>query len=102
MVVTTLKTKGSVRNVETKVKRNYTRFNLEDYKTELLGKRWTKLYDIKDPTLIDSFITDTILEVLNVHAPVLKLKSGGKKYNEGKKLSERCLERIKERNRLEK
>ena len=95
MVVTTLKIKGIVRSMETKVKRNYTRFNLEDYKTDLLGMRWTKLYDIKDPTLIDTFITDTILQVLNEHAPLLKLKTGGKKYNEGNKLSERCLERIK-------
>ena len=70
MVVTTLKVKGCVRNVETMVKRNFSRFNLEEYKTELLGMKWSDVYDIKDPTLIDSFITDTILEVLNEHAPV--------------------------------
>merc|ERR1712240_552904 len=61
---------------------------------------WSKFYNLKDPTLIDSFITDNILEVLNVHAPVQKYKSGGKKYNEGKKLSGECVERIRERNRL--
>ena len=78
MVVTTLKIKGCVRNVETVLKRNFSRFNVEDYRTELSGMKWTKLYDLKDPTLIDTFITDTILEVLNVHAPIQKYKSGGK------------------------
>ena len=34
MVVTTLKVKGCVRNEETVVRRNFSRFNLEEYKTE--------------------------------------------------------------------
>ena len=100
MVVTTLKVKGCVRNVETVVKRNYSRFNYEEYNIDLLGKNWTGVYDLKDPTLIDSFITDTILEVLNVHAPIQKYQSRGNKYKEGKKLSGECVDRIKERNRL--
>ena len=39
MIVTTLKIKGCVRNEETVVRRNFSKFNLEAYQTELLGIR---------------------------------------------------------------
>ena len=57
------------------------------------------IYDIKDPTLIDYFITDRILSVLDVHAPILSFSSGGGK-NGNKNLSKECLFRIKNRNKL--
>ena len=65
-----------------------------------MGIRWSNIYDIKDPTLIDSFITENILSILDVHALIKIFKNGGSKLNENKKLSKECLERIRERNRL--
>ena len=100
IIVTTLKTKGFVSNEETVVRRNFSQFNAEVYQTELLGLRWSNIYDIKDPTLIDSFITENILSVLNLYAPIKIYKSGGSKYNGNKKYSKECIERIRERNRL--
>ena len=87
IIVTTLKTKGFVRNEETVVRRNFSQFNTEVYQMELLGLKWSNIYDIKDPTLIDSFITDNILSVLNLHAPIKIYKSGGNKHNGNKKYS---------------
>ena len=34
---------------------------------DLIGLKWSEIYDIKDPTLIDSAITDMILSVLDLH-----------------------------------
>ena len=89
IIVTTLKTKGLVRNEETVMKRNFSKFNIEAYQTELLGLRWSNIYDIKDPTLIDSFITENILSILDAHAPIKIFKNGGSKLNENKKIIKR-------------
>merc|ERR1712082_150193 len=61
VIVTTLKTKGNVVHQEVIVKRNYSKFNREDYLLDLMSLRWTEVYDLKDPTLIDTFITDKLL-----------------------------------------
>merc|ERR1711873_381230 len=92
--------KGCVRNEETVVRRNFSKFNLELYQMQLLGIKWSKIYDIKDPTLIDSFITENILEILDVHAPIKTFKMGGGSFKGSKFLSKKCLERIRERKRL--
>ena len=46
---------------------------------DLLGSKWSEIYDIKDPTLIESAITDIILSVLDKHAPITTFKTGGNK-----------------------
>ena len=66
---------------------------------DLMGLKWSELYDIKDTTLVDSFITDRILSVLDVQAPIVTFSSGGGKKG-NKNLSKECLFRIKERNKL--
>ena len=66
-----------------------------------MGLRWTEIYNIKDPTLIDSAITGNILSILNKHAPIVTFRTGGKKGG-NRNLSKECLDEIKTRNKLKK
>ena len=99
IIVTTLKTKGNVVHDEVIVKRNYSKFNREDYLLDLMSLRWTEVYDLKDPTLIDTFITDKLLSVLDKHAPIRTFKTGGIK-NRNRNISKECLQSIRNRNKL--
>ena len=67
---------------------------------DLLGLRWTHIYDIKDPTLIDSTIVDNIISVLDVHAPVKFFRTGSQKNKTSRKLSKECIYQIQNRNRM--
>ena len=102
LILTTVKIKGTVHNEEIFKKRNFSRFNETDYITELLGQRWSKVYDILDPTLIDSAITDLITNVLNKHAPIKTFKGGGGSRKGKINLSQECKQRIRNRNLLRK
>ena len=64
-----------------------------------MSLKWSDVYDIKDPTLIDTFIMDNILTVLDLYAPIKTFKSGGKK-NGNRKLSKECVYKIRNRNKL--
>ena len=61
-----------------------------------MGQKWSQVYDLTDPTLIENKITELLLEVLEQYAP-LKYRPK-KKNNTGPKLSSKCLELIKDRN----
>ena len=100
MVLTTLMVQGTVRNIETFKKRNFSKFDKESYLMDLMSLKRTNIYDIKDPTLIDSAIHENILSVLDKHAPISTFRTGGKKRQ--KILSKGCLEEIKVRNNLRK
>ena len=100
LVMTSLLTKGTVRNEETVIRRNFSKFSKEDFVMDLMGLKWSEIYDIKDPTLIDTAITDRIISVLDLHAPTQTYRSGGKKNVGNKKLSKDCLYRISNRNFL--
>ena len=54
LILATLKIKGIVCNEMITRRREYSRFNESDYITDLLGQRWTDVYDIMESTLIDS------------------------------------------------
>ena len=101
LILTSLLVKGSVRNIEVIKKRNYSNFNKDNYLMDLLGSRWSDIYDIKDPTLIDTAITDLIVSVLDKHAPIISFKTGGNKKGNSY-LSKECLALIRERNNLRK
>ena len=100
LVLTSLLTRGIIRNEEITKRRDLSKFNKESYLMDLMGRKWSSLYDLKDPTLIDTAITDNILEVLNLHAPIRTFKSGGNKSAGNKKLTKECLSRIRNRNML--
>ena len=100
LILATLKIRGSVRNEEIITRRNFSKFNETAYLMDLMGLRWSEIYDIKDPTLNDSAITDRILSVLDIHAPVQTFRVGGRKNDGNKKLSKECLYRIRYRNKL--
>ena len=100
MVLTTLKIKGTVYNEEISKRRDNSRFNKTDYLTDLLGQRWSVVYDIVEPTLIDSAITEILTSVLDRHAPVKTFKGGGGSKKGKQQLSYECLKRIRNRNTL--
>ena len=47
--------------------------------TDLLGLGWSHIYDLVDPTLIDSAITDNITSILDLHVPVRTFRTGSQK-----------------------
>ena len=65
--------------METSVRRDYSKFNEKDFKTYLLRLRWSHIYDLVDPTLIDSAIKDNITSILDLHAPVRTFRTGSQK-----------------------
>ena len=68
IVVTTLKTKGNVRHEETVIRRDYSKFNKELYLLDLMGIKWSEVYDIKDPVIINSLITENIWEKMIIRS----------------------------------
>ena len=59
-----------------------------------MGQKWSQVYDLTDPTLIENKITELLLEVLEQYSP-LKYRPK-KKNNTGPKLSSKGLELIKD------
>ena len=41
-----------------RVKRYFSNFHKEDYLSDLLGQKWSDIYDLNDPTLNANSITD--------------------------------------------
>ena len=65
-----------------------------------MGQKWSQGYDLTDPTLIENKITELLLEVLEQYVPLKYLPK--KKNYTGPKLSSKCLELIKDRNKKKK
>ena len=40
------------------------------YLIDLMGQKWSQVYDLTDPTLIENKITELLLEVLEQYAPL--------------------------------
>lgn len=43
--------------------RDYRKFDLKMYKLELLGPKWTKVYESKDPSVVAAVITELMMNV---------------------------------------
>ena len=76
------------------------KFNGNEFLTNLLGLKWTHIYNIKNPILIDSAITENITSVLDIHAPVKSFRIGNYKNKTSKNISKECINQILNRNRL--
>ena len=96
-------TKGNVSTKEATKKETITilmKKRKKDYLIDLKGQKWSQVYDLTDPTLIENKITELLLEVLEQYSP-LKYRPK-KRKNTGPKLSSKCLELIKDRSKKEK
>ena len=67
LILSTVLVKGSVRNLEITKRRNFSNFNKDEYLLDLMGLKWSNIYNLKDPTLIDSAITENIFYFRWVH-----------------------------------
>ena len=99
IILTTVLTKGNVSTTEATKKRDYRNFdkNRKDYLMDLMGQKWSQIYDLMDPTLIENKITELLLDVLEKYAQLKYLPK--KKNHTGPKLTSKCLDLIKDRNR---
>ena len=76
------------------------KLNIEDFKLDLMGQKWTDFYQLKSVDEMAGFLDKTLGTVLDSYIP-RKIRT--KKLGKGdSKLSDQCLENIKERNKLRK
>ena len=69
IILITVLTNGNVSIKEATKRRNYHKFEAENYLTDLMGQKWSQVYDFTDPTLIENKITELLLNVLGKYAP---------------------------------
>ena len=98
IILTTLLLKGSISTREATRTRNYKNFDVKAYLADLMGQKWSLVYNYTDPTLIDNQITYLLMFVLEQYAP-MTYKPKRKSYD-GIKLSPECLDLIKTKNQL--
>ena len=80
IILTTVLTNGNVSTKEATKRRNYHKFEAENYLADLMGQKWSQVYNFTDPTLIEDKITELLLYVLDWYAPL--------KYKPKKKVME--------------
>ena len=65
LVMGLFKLTGSVGTNSSTRARDYRKVDLEMYKLELLGMKWTKVYESKDPSVVAAVIIELMINVLD-------------------------------------
>ena len=101
LILVNMKITGNVTIQEGTNSRDYSKFNSENFKMELLGQNWSSVYNYNDVKLISNKITELFVSCLDNHAPrKFRFK---KTFNKNKlKLSKECRQEMKLRDKLRK
>ena len=99
LVQVIMKIKGNVATNTAVRSRDYRKFNIDEYLTELCGLNWMEIYDKDDPTLIAAAITENLCIPLNYMTPI-KLRNLISNKTNGVKLSKETLTKMKWKDNL--
>ena len=101
LILATVKIEGKVKTQETTNSRNFRNFDGNYFLIEMLGLKWTEIYQHYYPTIIASIITNNITSILDKMTP-RKLRTINGEVKNKLSVSKECLSMIRERNRLKK